>query len=245
MLVKFRTSAVYDKVCELHHGHTYDVPTGEHVTKLKVIDVSSYSVKVTMKNVPFELSNTHLERVLKCYGSVEKIITNMNDEDDWFRETLFMERTAYMRKLSTPIPPTLLINLTKTYIYFSYPNQIPTCNRCGSVDHAASNCPVADRTEKTSYVRPQERENAFQLLYTDFPDLPNSGVKSKAVDTEYGDASSESNIEILATQSVDSASANSHPVTSTDVPHGPSSLSRPTHRITLAPLSKHRRTRSM
>ena len=78
--------------------------------------------------------------------------------------------------------------------------------------------PVADRTEKTSYVRPQERENAFQLLYTDFPDLPNSGAKSKAVDTEYGDASSESNEELLATQSADSASANSHPVTSTDVP---------------------------
>ena len=142
----------------------------------------------------------------------------MNDEDEWFQETLSIERTAYMRKLSTPIPSTLLINLTKTYIYFSYPNQIPTCNRYGSVDHAASNCPVADRTEKTSYVRPQERENAFQLLYTDFPDLPNSGAKSKAVDTEYGDGGSESNEELLATQSTVSASTNSHPVRSTDVP---------------------------
>ena len=58
ILVKFRTSAVYDKVCELHHGHTYDVPTGEHVTKVKVINVSTYSVKVTMKNLPFKLINT-------------------------------------------------------------------------------------------------------------------------------------------------------------------------------------------
>ena len=95
ILIKFRTSSVYDEVCELHHGRTYDVPTGEHVTKVKVIDVSTYSVKVTMKNVPFELSNTQLERVLKCYGSVEKITTNMNDEDEWFQETIYGENCVY------------------------------------------------------------------------------------------------------------------------------------------------------
>ena len=62
--VKFRSSEVYNQVCSLHHGETYNVGTAERVSEVKVIDISSYSVKVTMKNVPFELTNPQLTRIL-------------------------------------------------------------------------------------------------------------------------------------------------------------------------------------
>ena len=181
--VKFTTAQVYNEVCRLHHGNTYDVGTRERVCQVKLIDVSSYSVKVSMKNVPFELSNTQLERILNCYGTVDKIELNTN-QDDWFLDTLSMERTAYMRKLNKPIPSTLLVNLTGTYIYFSYPSQIPTCNRCGSIDHSANGCPVADRSERDTYIRPDERANVFHLTYTaeEFPVLPGSDIKASSAD---------------------------------------------------------------
>ena len=47
--VKFTTAQVYNEVCRLHHGNTYDVGTRERVCQVKLIDV--FLVVVVLRHV--------------------------------------------------------------------------------------------------------------------------------------------------------------------------------------------------
>ena len=172
--VKFRSTDVYNDISTQYHGEHLRIDLDEETT-VQVIDVSTYSIKVSMKNVPFELSNTAIDKILQNYGSVNKVLLNsITDKDDWFYDSMTMERTAYMNSMKYPIPSTLLVNLTGTYIYFSYPRQIRTCNRCGSQDHTSPDCTVVDRKKKDSYIRPENRDNVINLEYDydkEFPSM--------------------------------------------------------------------------
>ena len=203
--VKFKSTLVYNDVCTKHHGKYFTID-GE--TKVQLLDVSSYLIKVSMKNVPFELNNQHLEQLLEKYGKVRRVLFHTK-QDDWFEQgTLSMERTAYMHNLTTPIPSTLLVNLTGTYIYFSYPNQIRTCNRCGESDHTAPECPVNDRKHRSSYVKPENRGNVININYDeDFPDTLGSTIPKSNSDN--------------------AGTPDSQPDHSVDIPLGEETLSSP------------------
>ena len=190
--VKFKSAEVYNAISTKYHGESINIDLGEEATcTVNIIDVSTYSIKVAMKNVPFELSNTALEKILQNYGKVNKIILNsITDKEDWFYDSMTMERTAYLQYMKIPIPSTLLVNLTGTYIYFSYPRQIRTCNRCGSLDHTAPDCPVDDRKDKDSYVRPENRENVINLQYDydkEFPGMPTGNTEQTHSDEKSSD----------------------------------------------------------
>ena len=45
-----------------------------------------------------------------------------------------------MMTIEDPIPSTLFIKDTLSYITISYPNQPPSCNRCGSLTHLIRDC---------------------------------------------------------------------------------------------------------
>ena len=176
--VKFKTESVYRHVCDNYHGKSYWY--GE-TTELQIYDISTYSIRVEIKNVPFELSNSYVEKVLNFYGTVNKIECKFIS-DDWFNQTLSMDRVAYMKEITKPIPSTLLLNVTGTYIYFSYPSQKRTCNRCGSSDHTAPTCNVNEREDKENFIKPHKRENAFHLSLEDFPDLADNSQMRKEED---------------------------------------------------------------
>ena len=89
-----------------------------------------------------------------------------------------MERVATMKSIHTPIPSTYFLNLSQSYIYFSYPNQHRTCSKCGSKDHLGkSKCP------SFSTITPWKRENVINLSPLDFPPLPKSQAQSDNKDS--------------------------------------------------------------
>ena len=79
-----------------------------------------------------------------------------------------MERYAIMKSITKPIPSTYFLNITQSYIYFSYPNQHITCTKCGDTEHHGGKCPVFTITA------PWKRNNVINLPSSEFPDLPKS-----------------------------------------------------------------------
>ena len=71
-----------------------------------------------------------------------------------------------------PIPSTYYLNLTQSYIYFSYLNQQKTCTKCGSKDHLGR-CPIFQNTV------PWKRGNVLNLNLPeeDFPPLQKDSPK--------------------------------------------------------------------
>ena len=176
--VKFSNNTKYTKLSELH-GDKFEV----NDSIIQVLDVSTYSTRVLIKNVPFELNNSIIRGILQQYGQVINTVTCANQDEGIFSGLMSTERIVYMRQINIPIPSTLLINLTDTYIYISYPNQERTCNRCGSLDHTAKECFVAntknqDSSRNEEYIRPDRRPNAINLSHVEFPNLPSQAVHS-------------------------------------------------------------------
>ena len=68
--------------------------------------------------------------------------------------------------LEYPIPSSLFVKDTQTYIHFSYEKQPITCHKCGSLAHKADKCDVFRN------VRPQNRDNAIDIK--EFPHLNGS-----------------------------------------------------------------------
>ena len=57
--VKFSNETIYKQTAALH-GNTYDY---DGTTNLQIIVVSTYKIKVYLKNVPFQLSNNAIESI--------------------------------------------------------------------------------------------------------------------------------------------------------------------------------------
>ena len=161
ILVKLSTQAKYNEICQKHEGNDYIISDDK---KVSIIDSSTYSIKVTLRNVPFELSNPALQKILERFGTVDNI-----DLGTWkspvFGSLMSMERYAWMPYMHTAIPSSLYIPQTKTYIYFYYEQQERTCNRCGSLEHRAPVCDVYRAT------KPQDRNNVINVNIDDFPIL--------------------------------------------------------------------------
>ena len=60
---KLSSYELYSSICENYQGRTYTVDGN---TTVQIEDVSTYKLKVLMKNVPFELSNPSVKRIQKA-----------------------------------------------------------------------------------------------------------------------------------------------------------------------------------
>ena len=169
IFIKFARRNQYDAFVTNHGGKTITA----NAFIFQIIDVSSYCIRVSMKNVPFELNNSVLRNLLGKYGSVKEVYM-CTEVDNFFAGAITMERYALMKDISTPIPSTLFLNLTQGYIYFNYLTQTKTCNRCGSSDHHAGNCEVSKVT------RPQDRENVINFNAKEFPELSRHQPRNSA-----------------------------------------------------------------
>ena len=126
----------------------------------------------------FHLNSLILEnkRILESYGKVDSISTCTTDVG-MFGELMSMERIVWMTDMTSQIPSSLFVNLTQTYIYFSYPNQQKTCNRCGDTEHDTTECKVFKKTP------PQERSNVVNLDPDEYPELPTKVDQTEAAGT--------------------------------------------------------------
>ena len=156
----------YNWVIDHHNENIFDI---NNETKIKLIDISSYKIKVSMKNIPFALPNNTLLKILERHGEVDsvKYCHHPTKEGEEFLSGLqSMERIAFMKSITTPIPSTYYLNISQSYIYFSHPNQNTTCTKCGNTDHHGGECPVFKTTA------PWKRDNVMNLTSTEFPELP-------------------------------------------------------------------------
>ena len=67
--VKFTNEITYRKA-SAYHGDTFDI--NEH-TVVKLLDISTYKVRVNIKNIPFEVPNSILQSILDRHGQVESV----------------------------------------------------------------------------------------------------------------------------------------------------------------------------
>ena len=161
-MLKISSYPRYQKLCRDFVGQTISLDD-KHV--IQVDDLSSYKDRVRVTNVPFELHNHVLQKLLSRYGKVENIIICMI-RNGKLSGIMTMERIVWM-VVNEPIPSSLYVNETQSFLYFEYEKQIPTCRRCGDPEHLSLECPVFKE------VRPEKRDNAVSLNLSDFPDTLN------------------------------------------------------------------------
>ena len=172
--VRFNEEDTYEQISDRYSGKQFDL---DQQTSITVIDISKYKIKVSMKNIPFTVRNSVLANILSLHGQVDSIHVcyhSKTEDDDFLTGLPTMERYAIMKSITTPIPSTYFLNLTQSYIYFSYPNQQKTCTKCGDLYHHGGECSIIKTTA------PSKRANVVNFSYTEFPNLnpPTSWINS-------------------------------------------------------------------
>ena len=154
-LLKVSTSNTYQRLCNDFVGKTLII---DNNSEFELDDMSTYKNRVRVTNVPFEMDSDVLKCLLERYGRVENITTSYKRYGS-FVGILSGERIAWM-VVEFPIPSSLYIKETETYINFSYLEQPMTCYKCGSGLHMGKYCDIF-RT-----VKPKDRDNAVSLEFS-------------------------------------------------------------------------------
>ena len=152
IMLKLHTFFVYNRLVKEFVGKKITLDN-EHEIELE--DLSTYKNRVRIQKVPMEIEDDTLKCLLERFGTVENISTTYKKFGEYDR--MFSdERVAWMI-VEFPIPSSLYIKDTETYIYFSYLEQPKTCHKCGSEFHMVNECTVYRTT------KPKDRENAIDL----------------------------------------------------------------------------------
>ena len=140
IMIKVTNASKYNFICDNLLDKHFTVAPG-HV--IQVEDLSSYRTRVMLDFVPFEISNESLCKLLEDYGGVGRVDfirkRYRNDVNNKYSKAILRRRVAYIR-LNKPIPSSLYLNQTNTYIYVRHERQPITCHRCGQADHKILNC---------------------------------------------------------------------------------------------------------
>ena len=116
LMIKVTNATRYNYICDNLLDRKFTVAPG-HV--IQVEDLSSYRVRVLFNFVPFELTNECLRKLLEDYGEVGRFDymrkSFRNQRNKKFSHAIQRKRVAYIR-LHKPIPSSLYLNQTKTYI---------------------------------------------------------------------------------------------------------------------------------
>ena len=67
--IKLANNAIYKQVVS-YHGDKIDIDKN---TTVQLLDASTYKSRVFIRNVPFELNNGAIRRILGNYGSVDRV----------------------------------------------------------------------------------------------------------------------------------------------------------------------------
>ena len=122
-----------------------------------------------------------LKSLLERYGKVENISTPLK-KFGYYDSMTSDERVVWM-VVEFPIPSSLFIRDSETYIYFSYLEQPKTCHKCGSEFHMVEDCNIYRTT------KPKDRQNAVAL---DQVPTPNTDPLDNDTDSDsnFGDSRS-------------------------------------------------------
>ena len=158
IIVKLEDSAGdrFERVIRDYEGRVFSLERRN--VSIQIVNLSSTKTVVTVKNVPFEVSNDTLTRILSEYGEVYNI------RSQFYTEGILNgknngNRTALM-KISKPIPSSIVFKRFSLFVF--YRGQVRTCHKCGLAGHMAVDCPSL------------YRKIVNRFSEEDFPDLDGS-----------------------------------------------------------------------
>ena len=151
-MIKFKALFTYNRIVQEFVGKPITIDDSH---EFEVDDISTYKNRVQVKKVPFEMEDATLKTLLERFGKVENINTPLKRFGD-YTDMVSDERIVWM-VVEFPIPSSLYIKDSETYLYFSYVQQTKTCHKCGSDEHMVDKCQIYKTT------KPQERDNAVDL----------------------------------------------------------------------------------
>ena len=139
IMIKVTNASKYNFICDNKLDKHFTVAPG-HV--IQVEDLSSYRVRVILDFVPFEITNESLTKLLENYGEVGRVdYIRKRYRNNKFSKAIQRRRVAYIR-LNKPIPCSLYLNQTNTYVYVRHERQPTTCHQCGKIDHKIATCKI-------------------------------------------------------------------------------------------------------
>ena len=149
ILIKVDNEDRYRAICENFTDMQMNVEPG---VVIEVNDISSYRTRVVAKDVPFEIDDEKLNKILSKFGHVEKIYNQNNYKlkQSKYSKVRTGKRIIWM-DIDSPIPSSLCIKQTDVYISFSYDAQERTCYNCGLIGHGRRYCET-DEQDKVNVV---------------------------------------------------------------------------------------------
>ena len=154
LIVKLNSYEKYSEICEEFGGK--EISVSDNI-KIRVEDLSTYQTYVTVRNVPFEMSDFLLKDIFSRYGTVSYVKKNTRDHGR-YKGIYNGVRTVSM-KVDRPIPSYLYLECARVYIYVYYKGQTKTCRLCGEETHFANEC-QARRSQRTNIINDED----FPLL---------------------------------------------------------------------------------
>ena len=139
IIVKLENTAadLFEKVIRDYEGRVFSLERRN--VSIQIINLSSTKTVVTIRNVPFEVANDSLMRILGEYGEVYNIRSQVYTEGVLSGKNNG-NRTALM-KITKPIPSSITFRRFSLLIY--YRGQVRTCHKCGFAGHIAADCSIS------------------------------------------------------------------------------------------------------
>ena len=157
-------SELFEKTMKDYEDRVFSLESRN--TNVKVINLSTNKIVVTIRNAPFELPSHVLQDILSDYGQVFNV-RNQVYQDGKLAGISNGNKTALMT-LKKPIPSSLVYG--SLILHFHYRGQVRTCHKCGLEGHLAAHC-IA-----------QANEAVNRINNVDFPELKKSNIADKTPD---------------------------------------------------------------
>ena len=165
IIVKLEDNAteLFEKIIKDYEGCVFSLEKRD--VSIQIVNLSSTKTVVTIKNVPFEVTNAMLMNILSEYGEVNNIRHQVYTSG-WLNGKNNGNRTALMQ-LKKPIPS--LIYFKRFTLLVFYRGQERTCHKCGKAGHMAVDCSISFNKEP--------EVNLIDL--EEFPDLGRKDKENK------------------------------------------------------------------
>lgn len=136
IIIKFSAEAPFRLFLEKYEGWEASVPASLGGGTVKIINLSSATTLVTVKNAPFEMQNEAITNALRRYGRVSSIKRHTHTHER-AQGIQTGTRTVKM-EVKHKIPAA--ITVSGYTLTITYSGQARACFRCGAEDHITHDC---------------------------------------------------------------------------------------------------------
>ena len=114
----------YERICR---DHAYKFIELDEESVIMLEDISSYTTEVRIHSIPLDITQNEVLAIFNLFGSIKRFYYRGKPGVRFFqrRET---GRMTILMEINDPIPSSLFIRDTNSYIHINYAGQPITCN---------------------------------------------------------------------------------------------------------------------